>query len=236
MVGETVFESEALEPVDIVTVGDSDLLGVMLPTRLCDLVGLTLCELEMVGLADVVEEGVSVGDAVIEGEAPFESVRVADPLFDGVNDKVDEGDGVSVGVAVMLAVAPVLCVVLGVGVGEWLTEAVEVFEIVGDTLDESDTLEPMDIDGVGVREMVAETLAAWLSDLVGLAECELEMVGLADVVEEGVSVGDAVTDGDAPFESVDVGDPLIEGVCDTVLDGVGVSVGVAVMLAVAPVL
>ena len=108
MVGETVFESEALEPVDIVTVGDSDLLGVMLPTRLCDLVGLTLCELEMVGLADVVEEGVSVGDAVTDGDAPFESVDVGDPLIEGVCDTVLDGVGVSVGVAVMLAVAPVL--------------------------------------------------------------------------------------------------------------------------------
>ena len=45
-------------------------------------------------------------------------MRVAEPLIDGVSDTVDEGDGVSVGVAVMLAVAPLLCVVLGVGVGE----------------------------------------------------------------------------------------------------------------------
>ena len=124
--------------------------------------------------------------------------------------------------------------VLGVGVGEWDTDAVDVVEIVGETDEDNDGVEPKDRDGVGVTETVAETLAGRLTDLVGLALYEFEMVGLADVVDVGVSVGDAETDGDAPFESVRVGDPLIEGVCDTVLDGVGVSVGVAVILAVAP--
>ena len=194
----------------IATIVDEDAL--VLAVGECDRV--EEAEGELVLVPDTVAVGVALNDDVSD------ALPESEPVFDGLAPCVNEEVGVLVTERERDAVdeAVSLGVLVGdavpVDVGVTLLESVEEVELVLESLDVADALEPM------VKEAVA------LAD----------SVELADVVDEGVSLGvlvdDAVGDPEPDCDGVCGGVSLAESVVDAVADDVSDTEGVS--LAEAP--
>ena len=212
VVGESLIDGETGEPKAVpLTVGDGDAVmelvqvGLSVPERL--VLGVTTnvplavevvvidgvpvgvsvgLELEMVGKAEFVDVGVSVGLAAIEGAAPVERELDGVGVIDGVSDEVDIGVRVPITLAVMLAAAPVESEGLGVGVADEETDVVDVVEQVGEAVEDRLWLAPVEGEGVGVSELVTAEVTAELAVIVGLALFEFVKAGEGVWIEVGL--------------------------------------------------
>jgi hypothetical protein len=203
-----------------------------------ELVRVAEAVVEIVGVAELVDELDSVGEGVLERVDELEIDGVSDAVLVVLSVGVAESDGELVRVGVDEGEFVPLTLMEGEGVAVAVTVAELELELL--TLGEGVWVDARVCDGVGEFDAVATQLIVGVPVLLKLAVLVVEMV--ADALAEdatllGVDEFDCAGDGvpDAVTDGVDelLGELVGESVANRLLVGEGVPLGVAVMLVVA---